>query len=208
MGTRQRLMVLFMKLLGATVLVLAIFIGSLYSGALVSTGVFSMLDQFEGSRGYFMKGLFPAMHADTAWGFTEDQIPDLEGTTVVVTGANSGLGFWSARHLAAKKATVVLTCRDTKRCEQAVAKIRESIGPEINPNLIPMKLDLASFTSIRAFANAFKNKFTRLDSMILNAGLRLSLTSLSLTPLSMHHACPGWATRIRLPSRQTAGLAG
>ena len=83
-----------MKLLGATVLVLAIFIGSLYSGALVSTGVFSMLDQFEGSRGYFMKGLFPAMHADTAWGFTEDQIPDLEGTTVVVTGANSGLGFW------------------------------------------------------------------------------------------------------------------
>lgn len=162
---------LFMKLLGATVLVLAIFIGSLYSGALVSTGVFSMLDQFEGSRGYFMKGLFPAMHADTAWGFTEDQIPDLEGTTVVVTGANSGLGFWSARHLAAKKATVVLTCRDTKRCEQAVAKIRESIGPEINPSLIPMKLDLASFSSIRAFANAFKNKFTRLDSMILNAGV-------------------------------------
>ena len=100
-----------MKLLGATVLVLAIFIGSLYSGALVSTGVFSMLDQFEGSRGYFMKGLFPAMHADTAWGFTEDQIPDLEGTTVVVTGANSGLGFWcgpspsSAPHPAAAPLT-------------------------------------------------------------------------------------------------------
>ena len=57
---------LITKVLGITVLLLAIFIGSLYSGALVSTGVFSLLDRFEGSRGHFMKGMLPAMHAGVA----------------------------------------------------------------------------------------------------------------------------------------------
>ena len=38
--------------------------------------------------------LIEMLEPGTEWGFTEDQIPDLDGTTVVVTGANSGLGFW------------------------------------------------------------------------------------------------------------------
>jgi len=161
----------FMKVVGIVSLLLALLIGSAYSGALGSTGLFSFIDQYEGARGQFFKGMVPAFHAGTPWLFSEDQIPDLQGSTIVVTGANSGLGFWSARHLAANKATVVLTCRNAKRCAEAVQRIQDSVGSEHKLRLYPMQLDLASFTSIKAFVKDFKANFDRVDSLILNAGV-------------------------------------
>jgi hypothetical protein len=162
----------FGKVFAFLVLAVALLVAALMSGALASTGVFALLDSYQGSRGQFFKGMLPAMHVGTPWNFSEDQIPDLSGQTIVVTGANSGLGFWTARHLAAKRATVVLTCRDDGRCDRAINAISESVGvPAAELQLIPMKLDLSSFGSIKAFSNAFKTRFDRLDSLILNAGV-------------------------------------
>jgi len=75
----------FMKVVGIVSLLLALLIGSAYSGALGSTGLFSFIDQYEGARGQFFKGMVPAFHAGTPWLFSEDQIPDLQGSTIVVS---------------------------------------------------------------------------------------------------------------------------
>jgi hypothetical protein len=79
------------------VLLLSVLIGSLFSGHLAKTGVFAYFDSYEGARGTFFKGMFPAMHEGKAWGFTLAEIPPLNGKVILVTGANTGLGFWTAR---------------------------------------------------------------------------------------------------------------
>jgi hypothetical protein len=79
------------------VLLLSGLIGSLFSGHLAKTGVFAYFDSYEGARGTFFKGMFPAMHEGKAWGFTLAEIPPLNGKVILVTGANTGLGFWTAR---------------------------------------------------------------------------------------------------------------
>jgi hypothetical protein len=66
------------------------------------------MNSYETSRGIYYKGLLPAMLGDTPWSFTLEEMPDLTGETIFVTGANVGLGYWTAYHLAANKATVIL----------------------------------------------------------------------------------------------------
>lgn len=108
------------------------------------------------------------------WKFTASNIPDLSGQTILITGANSGLGYWTSLLLAEKGAEVVLACRDLGRCQDAVDTITKGIRErksQIHPNLVPMELNLASFASIRKFATDFKIKYPKLDSLILNAGV-------------------------------------
>jgi NAD(P)-dependent dehydrogenase (short-subunit alcohol dehydrogenase family) len=80
-------------------------------------------------------------------GFTAADIPDLSGKTVIVTGANSGLGLEEARAFAAAGARVVLAVRDTGKGEAAAALLRGT--SEVR------ELDLASLASVRAFAAAW-----------------------------------------------------
>ncbi|MFT4127814.1 MAG: oxidoreductase [Gordonia sp. (in: high G+C Gram-positive bacteria)] len=91
------------------------------------------------------------------WG-TKD-IGDLSGRTVVVTGANSGLGEATTRALAAAGATVIMACRNTTKAEQVAVGLGDRVSVAA--------LDLASLESIRAFAA----EFTGADVLINNAGV-------------------------------------
>jgi NAD(P)-dependent dehydrogenase (short-subunit alcohol dehydrogenase family) len=100
--------------------------------------------------------------------WTANDIPDQTGRVAIVTGANSGLGCETATALAAKGAHVVLACRDASRAQGALDAIRKA-APHAAVEVLP--LDLASLASIRAFAEAFSARHTRLDLLCNNAGV-------------------------------------
>jgi len=95
-------------------------------------------------------------------------IPNLTGRTVIVTGANSGLGYEVTLALATKGAYVVMACRSLDKGEQAAALVRKQHPPAV---LAVMELDLATLTSVRRFAEAFQQQYTTLDILCNNAGL-------------------------------------
>ena len=99
--------------------------------------------------------------------WTEADIPDLTGRTMVVTGANSGLGLRSATVLAEHGARVVLACRSAERGETAVAAITGTGGAA---DLV--LLDLADLASVRAAAERIRELTgDRLDVLMNNAGV-------------------------------------
>jgi NAD(P)-dependent dehydrogenase (short-subunit alcohol dehydrogenase family) len=100
--------------------------------------------------------------------WTQGDVPDLTGKVIIVTGANSGLGFESSKAFAEKNATVVMTVRNMDKGEAAKADILK-IAP--NAKLDLMKLDMSNLDSVREFAEAFKAKYDRLDVLLNNAGL-------------------------------------
>ena len=92
--------------------------------------------------------------------FGPDGLPDLTGTTAVVTGANSGIGFHTARALAEHGAEVVLACRNVDSARAAAVKLPGITRVE--------ELDLASQKSVHAFAERFEGP---LDLLVNNAGV-------------------------------------
>ena len=92
----------------------------------------------------------------------------MEGKTVLITGGNSGIGKQAAIDLAQMGAYVVITARDPKKGRKAVDDIRLYTKGARVPGL--MQLDLASFDSIRTFADEFTSRFNRLDVLVNNAG--------------------------------------
>jgi NAD(P)-dependent dehydrogenase (short-subunit alcohol dehydrogenase family) len=92
---------------------------------------------------------------------------DLRGKTAVVTGGNSGIGFVTARELARGGARVVLACRNVGKAGAAAAEIARATG---NGGIDFVRLDLASFASARACAEALSAKLDRLDILVNNAG--------------------------------------
>jgi NAD(P)-dependent dehydrogenase (short-subunit alcohol dehydrogenase family) len=93
-------------------------------------------------------------------GWTAQQIPDQSGRMVVVTGANSGIGFHAARELAQHGATVILAVRDVAKGEEAARRIPADV--EVR------QLDLADLDSVRRFAEAWDGP---LDLLVNNAGI-------------------------------------
>lgn len=91
--------------------------------------------------------------------WTEDDIPDQTGRTVLITGANSGLGLRTAQVLAGKGATVLLGCRSAERAQKAL----EIVGGDSSA----LELDLANLASVRAAAG----RVSSLDVLINNAGI-------------------------------------
>ncbi|WP_104166572.1 oxidoreductase [Cryobacterium sp. N22] len=101
-------------------------------------------------------------------GWTAAQIPDLTGSTAIVTGANSGLGFVTAVELAAHGAAVTLAVRDAARGVAAASRMRARLP---DADLTVRVLDLASLDSIAAFAHGFAAETGRLDLLVNNAGV-------------------------------------
>ena len=100
--------------------------------------------------------------------WTFDDIPDQSGRVALVTGANSGIGYETARQLAARHAHVVMACRSLDKAEAAKARILNEV-PDASVRVMP--LDLSSLASVHAFAEAFLAEHDRLDLLINNAGV-------------------------------------
>jgi NAD(P)-dependent dehydrogenase (short-subunit alcohol dehydrogenase family) len=91
---------------------------------------------------------------------------DLSGHVYIVTGANSGSGFATAKQLAEQGAHVVGACRRVDAGKQAFADLNDVRG-----SVEIMELDLASLASVRRFAEAFLERYDRLDGLVNNAGV-------------------------------------
>lgn len=100
--------------------------------------------------------------------WTQKDIPNLDDKVIVITGANSGLGFECSRILAEKGATIVMAVRTIAKGEQAKADILKD-NPQAQLDV--MALDVGDLSSVRAFADAFKAKYDRLDILLNNAGV-------------------------------------
>ncbi|HEX9526280.1 MAG TPA: oxidoreductase, partial [Streptosporangiaceae bacterium] len=100
--------------------------------------------------------------------WTSDDVPGQHGRLAVVTGANTGLGFETARVLAARGASVVLAVRDTEKGKRAAARI---VGTAPGANVTVQPLDLTSLDSIRAAAGELRARHPRIDLLINNAGV-------------------------------------
>lgn len=91
----------------------------------------------------------------------------IENKTVIITGANRGMGRETAFQLAQRGAKVIMGCRDITAAE---AVLKELVEDTNNRNILVKKLDLGSLTSVRGFANYILATETRLDILICNAG--------------------------------------
>jgi NAD(P)-dependent dehydrogenase (short-subunit alcohol dehydrogenase family) len=100
-------------------------------------------------------------------GFTAADVPDQTGKTIVVTGANTGLGFEAAKTLAGKGARVLLGCRSQPKAQAAKDRILASFP---KADVVIVELDLGSLASIKKAAQQI-NQEPRLDVLINNAGI-------------------------------------
>jgi NAD(P)-dependent dehydrogenase (short-subunit alcohol dehydrogenase family) len=100
--------------------------------------------------------------------WTAADIPDQTGRVAVVTGANGGLGLETARELARKGATVVMGVRNQEKAEVAAADIKAEIS---DARLELRELDLASLSSVKAFAERAVGEHPTIDLLVNNAGV-------------------------------------
>jgi NAD(P)-dependent dehydrogenase (short-subunit alcohol dehydrogenase family) len=107
---------------------------------------------------------------ETAEIWTTADIPDLTGKVIIVTGANSGIGFEASREFVHKGAQTILACRDLEKGQIALDQLKAE-SPDASAEM--MQLDLASLESTQQFAEAFKAKYDRLDVLLNNAGIMM-----------------------------------
>lgn len=99
--------------------------------------------------------------------WTVADMPDLTGRTAIVTGANSGLGFYTAQALARNGASVTMAVRDVTKGNQA----KDLMGP-LRGDLEVWQLDVSDLSSVRTFAGSWAIEHpTGLDLLINNAGV-------------------------------------
>ncbi|MCW6009105.1 SDR family NAD(P)-dependent oxidoreductase [Micromonospora sp. CPCC 205371] len=100
--------------------------------------------------------------------WTELDVPQQRDRVAVVTGANTGLGFETARVLAERGASVVLAVRDIEKGKQAAARIAAQAP---GADLAIQRLDLTSLDAIRAAAAELHSRYPKIDLLINNAGV-------------------------------------
>jgi NAD(P)-dependent dehydrogenase (short-subunit alcohol dehydrogenase family) len=109
-----------------------------------------------------------ASNTDMSEKWKAADIPSLTGKRVIITGANSGIGYHAALKLARKGAQVVLACRDRQRGEDALARLHAD-SPGTHTELAI--LDLASLSSVRDFAEKELARHRALHILVNNAGV-------------------------------------
>jgi len=138
-------------------------------------------------------------------GWTANDIPRQDGRVFVVTGANSGLGFSTARELARKGATVVMAVRNEQKGRQALEKIKDEI-PAADVQV--RSLDLADLDSVRAFAAATPT----VHVLVNNAGVMMPPRSLTKQGFELqfgaNHLGHFALTGLLLPALRRAGGHG
>ena len=92
---------------------------------------------------------------------------DLAGKTYVITGANTGIGKITAKHLASRGAKVILACRSRDKTQPVLDEIANETG--VTPDFVA--LDLGDFASVRHAADEILAKHVPIDGLVNNAGL-------------------------------------
>ncbi|KAI4871240.1 hypothetical protein NFI96_019763 [Prochilodus magdalenae] len=92
----------------------------------------------------------------------------LHGKTVLITGANTGIGKETAIDLAKRGARIIMACRDMEKAEAALKEVIEASG---NQNVVTRKLDLSDSKSIREFAQTINSEEKEVNILINNAGV-------------------------------------
>ncbi|XP_063533394.1 retinol dehydrogenase 11-like, partial [Cydia strobilella] len=129
----------------------------------------------------------------------------LVGKVVIVTGANAGIGFETAKNLAERGARVIMACRNEGRATVARDQIVAATG---NPDVHYRHLDLASLKSVREFADNINKTEERLDILINNAaiyGSKLEKTEDGLLlGMQSNHFGPFLLTNLLLPKLKSS----
>lgn len=102
----------------------------------------------------------------TRW--TSEDIPDQTGRTILITGANSGLGLRSTQALAAKGGRILLACRNAEKAARALTEVN-AVATDAPAEVVP--LDLADLESVRAAAVDVDGRVESLDVLMNNAGV-------------------------------------
>jgi len=131
--------------------------------------------------------------------WTTARIPDQRGRVAVVTGANTGLGYETARALAERGASVVLAVRDVAKGQRAAARLTGDVSVQA--------LDLTSLDSVQTAAAALRSRFERIDLLINNAGVMYTPKSVTRDGFEMqfgtnhlgHFALTGLLLEAMLP---------
>ncbi|PPQ72440.1 hypothetical protein CVT26_003769 [Gymnopilus dilepis] len=123
---------------------------------------------------------------------------DLTGKTVVVVGANAGLGFEAAKHFARMNpGKLILACRSKEKGEAALNAIKQETGCETAELWL---IDLASFASVKSFAEKFEKEGGRLDILVENAANAPAIEKLQFTD-------DGWEASVQVNNLSTSLLA-
>lgn len=100
--------------------------------------------------------------------WTAEQIPSLAGKRAIVTGANSGLGYYTALELARRGAQVIVACRTKDKAHVAMKDLHDAVP---GAKLEFLSLDLADLESVRKFAETYNANYPTLDILCNNAGV-------------------------------------
>ncbi|PLB51991.1 short chain dehydrogenase [Aspergillus steynii IBT 23096] len=142
--------------------------------------------------------------------FRSQDIPNLHGQVIIVTGGNVGLGYETIRQLSEHDpACIYLAARSQVKAERAIADLKQS-----NPNFTNIRflqLDLASFASVKSAATEFLSQQSRLDILVNNAGIMMTPEGLTTDGYEIQFGTnvlgPALFTQLLLPVlRQTAKL--
>lgn len=113
------------------------------------------------------------------------ELAKMTGKICLITGANSGIGFETAKALAKMGSHVVMACRNESKALAAQEEIIRETG---NSNVDVLLVDMSSLESVREFAATFKNKYQKLDVLINNAGIMLSKREVSPDGFELQYA--------------------
>ena len=144
--------------------------------------------------------------------FGSEDIPDLSGQVIIVTGGNAGLGYETIHQLSQHNpARIYLAARSSTKSEKAISDLKEH-NPKLRADDIRfLQLDLASFESVKNAAREFLRQETRLDILINNAGIMMTLEGLTEDGYEVQFGTnvmgPALFTQLLLPTlRNTAKL--
>lgn len=133
---------------------------------------------------------------------------NLDGKVYIITGANTGIGFETAKELVRMGATVIMACRDTNRANKARDDII-ALTKCAPSKVLVIKLDLCGFDSVKKFVKEFRSKGLPLHGLINNAGLMMNERSLTQDGFEMvftaNHLSHFMLTNLLLPDLEKVG---
>lgn len=101
----------------------------------------------------------------------EENVPDMTGKNIIITGCTSGIGLESASQLLQRNATIVMACRNQEKMATVAKSFQERHGITDSTRIIQLILDVSDLNSVRAFPEALRSSgITSLHAIVLNAG--------------------------------------